>query len=207
MKHKILTILLLIPIAIFAQGKEVFDDEFIDTSIPLINQYAKDFKVDQIYFNRQIDGSGVGEILEVEILLKNLTDNPMKIYLFTVATYEIDPSQFDKSFKMPVPPEIRMKSFVASPDQIENFRYVLKTKDGKPALDPRGKQKYKLVKFPMDPKKGHVLDLVKQAHIKTYHLSKYRTDYYFFNNVALIIFNEKGEPLFRQKYLVKGFRR
>ncbi len=198
---------MLIPITLLSQTSEVFKDEFIDTSIPTVNQYSKEFVIDKIYFNKRIDISGTGELLEVEILIKNLEDDPRTLYLFTIATYEVDPKNLNSSFTIPIPPEKRIKTFVPSPGPIDNFQYTLKTKKGNIVKDKKGRAKFKLVKFPIDPKKGHKIELKDKAHIKTYHISKYRANYFFFNNIAVIIFDEKGKPIFRQKYLVKGYRR
>ena len=43
--------------------------------------------------------------------------------------------------------------------------------------------------------------------IRTEHLSKYRVNYKYFNYVTIMMFNEKGEPVYRQLYELMGWRR
>lgn len=175
-------------------------------------RFSDQFRIKNVYFNRRIDYSGRGEILEIEMLIENLTDDPFELYIFTIASYEIIQKERN-SFKRPVPPEKRTKNFVVFPDDIENFKTPYKDKDGKIKKDVWGKDMYLYQKFPHDymkginPASGKTYTVKDKLVIRTYHLSPYRTNFYFFNEAAIIAYDKKGTPVYRQLYRLDGWRR
>ena len=52
----------------------------------------------------------------------------------------------------------------------------------------------------------HTYHLKDKLNIWTTHLSKYRNNYFFFNEVTILIFDKDGNPLFRQLYSISGKR-
>lgn len=221
MTRRILIFLfLLIPALLSSQGtqplpakkKTAMNASTSKAKIYVQAKYSDQFRIKKVYFNRRLDVAGRGEILEVEMLVENLTDDPIDLYIFTIASYEVDVKS-QTSFDRPVPPEKRIKNFRVFPDDIENFKYAYKGKDGKIKKDVWGKDIYLFKKVPRDIKKGVDPATGKIYHIKdklvirTYHLSPYRTNYYFFNEAAILAFDKKETPVFRQLYQLKGWRR
>jgi hypothetical protein len=184
----------------------------VNTNISVLSQYSNRFKFKEVYFNRRIDPGGRGENLMVDFALENQTDHEMDLYIFIIASYEIDvPSE--STFTRPVPLEDRIKNFAVSPGSIENFTY--------PDVDGKGVRKKnmfnedmnKYVKFPKNPREGINPETGKpwrlggRLFFTTNILSPYKQNYYFFNNAAILIFDDQGKPLFRQLFELKGFRR
>ena len=140
----------------------------------------------------------------------------MDLFIFVIATYEIEEEEYS-SFKIPMPKEKRIKSFVPYPENVPNFQYPVKDKSGNIAKDENGNEKKKFKKYPQDPKLG--FDMINSVErplpyhlknsliIRTKHLSKYRTNYFFFNEVILLIFDKEGNPAYRQLYRFKGKRK
>ena len=52
-------------------------------------RFSEQFRIKNVYFNRRIDIAGRGEILEIEMLIENLTDDPFDLYIFTIASFEV----------------------------------------------------------------------------------------------------------------------
>lgn len=181
------------------------DDGTPDMTIPVQSQYSDDFDIKNVFLNKRIDVNGRGEILEVEMVLENNLDDPQDLYVFVVATYEVDIPELT-SFDMPVPQGARVRSFVPYPGELENFQYEKTGDDGEKITA--------LYKFPKDPKVGVDPDTNKPYHlnrkdlvIRTRHLSEYRNNYFFFNEVAILVFDSEGKPKFRQLYKIEGKRR
>lgn len=174
----------------------------LNSSIPVMAQYSDKFKIEEYYFNRKIDVQRRGEILEVELVLSNLTDDPMELYIFTIATYE-KVERTKSSFERPIPKKERIRSFVPHPDVIEEFKYE----------NPERKGEFRLEKYPknpkagIDPQTGKPYVLKDTLVVRNLHLSKYRQNYFFFNNVTLLIFDSEGKPAYRQRFLIEGKRR
>ena len=174
--------------------------------VPSVQAERSDLiEVAPIYFNRKLDITGKGEVLEAEIIVENMTDAPLELYIFTIATYEKDTST-KSSFQRPFPFKEAIRYFVAFPEGEENFLYTEK--------DAKGKEYTIHRKYPKDFKKG--VDPKTNAPYKlgdkkivfrTTHLSKYRKNYTFFNEAAVLIFNKEGKLLFQQLYQFKGWRR
>ncbi len=184
----------------------------ITTSSTVLSKFSDQFRIKNVYFNRRLDLGGKGEILEIEMLIENLTDDPIDLYVFSIASYEVDIRHQD-SFDRPIPPEKQIKNFVVYPNDITNFRYPYKDKNGKIKKDVWGKDIYLYQKHPHDYKKGLNPSTGKLYHVKdkliirTYHLSPYRTQYYYFNEAAILAYDAKGTPVYRQLYKLKGWRR
>jgi hypothetical protein len=172
------------------------------TNIPVQAQYSNKFRIERYYFNRKIDPKGQGELLEIELLIENLTDDPMDLYIFTIATFE-KVERTTSSFERPVPEKERIRNFTPFPFDKKNFEYE----------NPDKKGQTRLVKYPKNPKAGvnpstggayHLKD---RLVVRTYHLSKYRTNYTFYNNATILIFDGEGKAAFRQIYAIEGYRR
>jgi len=176
--------------------------EKIKTGIPVQAMYSNSFTINPFYFNKRIDTRGRGEILEVELVFQNETDSPLDLYIFVIASYE-KTEKTKSSFEMPISEKERIRTFVPFPDNMANFQH-----------DNSGKgEKTRLVKFPknpregVDPKTGKSYSLEDKLLVRTTHLSPYKKNYYFFNNVTVLVFDSEGKPMFRQEYELKGIRR
>jgi hypothetical protein len=175
-------------------------------------RYSDKFEIDKIYFNKTIDLGGRGEVLKVVMVIKNLTDDPQDLYIFTIATCEKPPKELT-SFDRPIKQKDKLRNFEPYPDNPENFRYPKRDKWGNIVKDEDGNTVMTYLKNPKDPKEGVNPDTGKPYRLKdklvirTRHLSKYRTNYTYFNHLTVIIFNEKLEPVTRQIWRLKGYRR
>ncbi len=213
MKKYMFSILLLwlAPCVAMAQAAPGAEKPKVSTNIPSVSQYSDNFVIKNVFFNRRIDTGFKGEFLEVEFLIENKTDDPMDLYIFVIATYE-NVERTKSSFERPVPQRERIRTFVPYPDDISNFSYTDTDEKGNVRKDNNGQEIVKLVKFPknpkagVDPKTGKPYHLVDKMQIYTMHLSKYRQNYFFYNNIAILVFDEEGKPVFRQLYEIKGKR-
>jgi hypothetical protein len=175
--------------------------ETINMIVPVQAQYSDNFKIEKCYFNKRIDGTGKGEVMEVEMVIKNLTDTPMDIYLFVICTFE-KTEKTKSSFEMPIPFKERLRNFVPYPNDIKNFEY--ENVDKKPGIS--------LLKYPKNPKAGtdpetnKPYTLKNKLLVRTYHLSPYRANYVFFNNVTILIFDGEGKPAYKETYIMTGTR-
>jgi hypothetical protein len=214
-KYVIVVLVLLCPALLFSQ--EVKKDDAakeqpkVITNIPVEAQYSNSFAIKNLFFNKRTDYSGKGEILEIEFILENLTDDPMDLYVFTIATFE-KVEKTKSSLERPVPIRERIRTFVTFPDDISNFSYPDTDGKGNIKKDKNGLEIVKLVKFPknpkagVDPKTGKPYHLDDKLTIYTTHLSKYKRNYFFFNNLAVLIFDSEGKPAYRKLFVVKGKR-
>jgi hypothetical protein len=210
-------LIMLLPVLLLSQadtGKSQEKSVRLDkvmTNIPSQAQYSDKFTIKNLYFNKRIDLGGKGEVLEVEFILENLIDEPQDLYIFTIATYE-KTEKTKSSFERPIPARERIRTFITYPDDISNFTYPVTDEKGNVKKDENGKDMVKLVKFPknpkagVDPKTGKTYHLVNRLVLYTTHVSPYRNNYYFYNNVAVLIFDSEGKPAFRQLYTIKGKR-
>ncbi|MCP4137952.1 MAG: hypothetical protein GY754_43720 [bacterium] len=216
-KRILIALLIAIPVGTFSQSTTTgtaagtttaatTKKSTVETSIPVQAQYSNKFRIKDVTFSKKIDPTGRGEYLEVEFRLENMTDDPIDLYLFVIATYEKAQRKLT-SFDRPIPQKDRIWTFEPSPDDKANFQYPEKDEEGKVKKDEDGKDKLMYIKFPRDPKKGEAYHLKGDEIIRTRHLSKYRKNYFFFNEVAILVFDKKGRPAYRQLYNLKGFRR
>ena len=210
MKKKIIlyTLLLLISNPLFSQIKQTKQDINRDnTENMLINPpvqalYTNILELKNLDFNKRVAFSGKGESLDVVFELFSQSNEPLDLYIFVIATYE-KVEKSESSFQSPIPERDRIKTFVPFPNDIKNFQY----------LDPQKQGKIRYIKYPKKPKdgvepfSGKPYSLTNRLIVKTHHLSKYRNNYFFFNEVTILIFDSEGKPLFRQLFTIKGVRR
>ena len=222
MKRSVIIILLLtVPALIFSQEQQSQqpsqqqaqqNQESKRKPSPVVSQYSHDFVVKDISFNKRIDVGGRGELLEVEFNLVNKTDYPFDVYIFVLASYEVK-EKTDSSFEPPVPREKRIRSFVPFPDVPDQFRTPILDDKGNIRKNVHGVDMYDYEKSPRDPKTGVNPDtgkpytLKEKMLVRTYHLSLYRNNYFFFNQAAILIFDKDGNPVFRQLYELNAWRR
>lgn len=214
-KYIALMLMFLCPILLFSQEEKKegvsTNQSKIITNIPVQAQYSNSFKIKNLFFNKRIDLGGKGEILEVEFTLENLTDDPMDVYIFTIATFE-KVEKTKSSLERPVPQKERIRTFVTYPDDISNFSYTDTDEKGNIKKDKNGLEIVKLIKFPknakagVDQKTGKPYHLDDKLQIYTTHISKYRRNYFFFNNLAVLIFDSDGKPAYRKLFEIKGKR-
>ncbi len=227
-KIALAALIVLAAATIFAQNTQNTGSNQTDETIALPSQSFRThlFDVEKFSIMFGYEHRGFGEVLTTEFNLKNKTDDELELYIYAIATYEVD--DFNKSsFNLPRPGEgeVTILNFIPYPIAAEdndkpyskmkhaNFLY----KTGKES-NPLGT----LQKFPRDPKlgidptTGGPYKLKDSLFVKTRHVSKYRKNYVFFNHVTLLIFDaknltdEKGNlnpPLFRQVYRVQGKRK
>ena len=180
-------------------------------TIPVQSQYSDRFSITSIDFNKKTELSGKGEILEVVLTLVNQIDDPQDLYIFVIATYEVGKPN-ESLLDAPIPPHQRIRSFVPYPLDLSNFDYTENGKDGKPAKDDQGQDVHLYKKFPknplagVDPSTGKPYTLKDRLIIRTQHLSKFRHKYTYFNEVAVLVFDKDGKPVYRQVYKLNGFR-
>ena len=213
-KSKLIFLILITPVILFSQvkNKKTRGSSVVKTTIPIQAQYSNKFKIKDVSFNKRIDYNGRGEVLEVEFSINNLTDDPMDLYVFVITTFEKN-EKIKTSFNIPIPAKEKIRSFVPYPFDLKNFQYPDRDKSGNVKKNDQGKDRIKLVKFPRNPKAGinaltgKPYNLKDKIHVRTIHLSKYRTNFYFFNEAAILVFDRDGKPVFRQLYVLKGFRR
>jgi len=196
MKKKFLTIIMvLFTSVLLAQTTQKLD-------IPVQSLYSNQVKIKDIYFNRRVDTAGKGDVLEVEVLFENLTDNPMDIYVNVIATYEKE-EKTKSSFEMPIPEKERIRNFVPYPDDIANYEYN----------DSKGKKIFQA--YPKNTKSGinpltnklYFLPVRDILVVRSYHVSPYRKDFIFFNYVTVLVFDKDGNPIMREVYELKGKRK
>ena len=196
MKKKLFTtILVLFASALLAQTTQ-------KTDIPVQSLYSNQVKIKDVYFNKRVDRTGKGEELEVEVLLENLTDNPMDVFVNVIATYE-KVEKTKSSFEMPIPEKERIRNFVPYPDDIANYEYT----------DSKGKKIFQA--YPKNTKSGinpltnklYSLPVRENLIVRSYHVSPYRKDYVFFNYVTVLVFDKDGNPILREVYELKGKRK
>lgn len=208
LKKMLAAAFIILPVALLAQagpGKDAPEKKgasAFSTNIPVQAQYSEKFEVEHCYLNRRIDPGGKGELLEIELILKSRLNEPIEMYIFTIATFEkIEKTK--SSFEMPVPERERIRNFVPYPDDIKNYEYG----------NPDDKGATVLVKYPknpkagVDPSTGKPYTLKNRLVVRAYHLSPYRNDYVFFNNATILIFDGEGKAMFRKLYEIKGRRR
>ncbi|MEJ5360543.1 MAG: hypothetical protein WBK20_07990 [Spirochaetota bacterium] len=196
MKKKFFTmIIVLFASVLLAQTTQKLD-------IPVQSLYSNQIKIKDIYFNKRVDTAGKGDVLEVEVLFENLTDNPMDLYINVIATFEKE-EKAKSSFEMPIPEKERIRNFVPYPDDIANYEYT----------DSKGKKIFQA--YPKNTKSG-INPLTNKLYfmpvrdilvMRSYHVSPYRKDFVFFNYVTILVFDRDGNPIMREVYELKGKRK
>lgn len=207
----IVMLIVFLPFSSFSQEKKTSDKTIsVKKMVSLQTIISRDFIIKHLAFNKGLDSKGMGEILEVSFQLNNRIDFAMDLYVFVIATYEVDKRKIS-SLESPVPEREIIRYFTPYPEGKNNYEYPSSS----------GNKKTELIKFPKDPKVGvnpltgktYKLD-VDPLLIRTRHLCKYRKGYNFYNKVTVLIFEKisegknkgKIEPVYRQVYLLKGKR-
>ncbi len=227
--------ILMLPLTLYSEDKAEKPKESGKNELNTIlenypPQMIKDdrFEIKNLTFGRVYDLHGRGEVLNVEFELKNMTDQTMEFYIIVIAAYTVE-KRDKSSFLKPLSDKdkILMRSFVPFPIEPkdfnklpremvnENFRYeYTNEKDSK-------EKSWVWLRFPRDIKKGinpstgKTYTLNENLYVKTSHLSKYRKNYYFFNEVTLLIYDaakvkeDSGfiMPVYKQILHIKGKRR
>lgn len=208
----LIMLLFLLPVALTAQDAAPAKSSSDSLgAIPVQSQYSDRFNITSICFNKKLELSGKGEILEVVLTLENRIDDPQDFYIFVIATYETGKPTMT-SFDNPIPPHRRLRSFVPFPLDLANFDYTENGTDGKPLKDEHGQNMHLYKKYPknptagVNPETGKPYNLKDRLLVRTEHLSKYRHRYTYFNEVAVLIFDKEGKPIYRQLYKLVGYR-
>ena len=165
----------------------VLSDDILDVSWPS--------------FSKSTDPKGRGDMLEVQFSIRNNTDNKHQFYAFVLASYEeVKWGKNSFNTRKTYSEGIKIDYFAPYPDNKENFEYEI-----------NGEKQYK--KFPKDFKFGAEPDTGKPyflfdrpINFRTQHLSVYRKNFKFFNNVTIVVYDDEGKMLFRQTYELKGKR-
>ena len=204
MKRFFSIIFVFIPLLLSAQNTARMDS--LETiTVPVEAKFSETFKISPIYFNKRIDPGGLGEILEVEMMFQNLIDEPIDLNVIIVATVEFHPKS-DSSFEPPIDKTNIIRYLDASPDT-DNFKYPLKDESGNAQKDYYGIEKFEYKKIPHDSKKANFITVEDTYMLRTYHMSKFRRKYDFFNAVAILVFNKEGEPIYSCYYTLDKKRR
>ena len=203
MKRFLSLLILIIPVLLYSQdkaaentsGKKLFPVQAVKTDL---------FKIYNLSFNKTIPGYA-GEVLEVEFQIKNLIELPHELYIFVIATYEKS-YQTDSSFQSPsLDDPAQIKNIKVFPDDLSNFEYTEK--------DKSGNEKKLYIKYPknikagVDPSTGKPYMLDENITFRTKFLSKYARKYYYFNEIAILIFDNKEELIYREVFKVKEKKR
>ena len=202
MKRILIFLIALIPVLLFAQDQDnIKNDPF---KMPVLSISTDKFRMTNLSFNRMVSG-GDEEILEVEFMLHNQTDDPLKLYIFIIATYE---SHFftTSSFQRPsLEDRDEIKVFTPFPEDVKNFQYTYK--------DEKGAEKTEFLKFPknvktgINPGTGEAYELSDRLIFRSYHPFRDLRKYNFFNGITILIFDEKEELIYRDFFKVRGKRR
>lgn len=225
MKKLLSLILLMVPVLVFAQTENTGNSSSKITemvSVPVQAQYSDRFKISSVYFNKKMDLLGRGELLEIELVIENMTDDPVDLNVFTLATYEIKNPDYSSSFVRPKDtgisldaellefkafnPEASVIRLSAFPDTEENFKYPLLDADGKQKKDYFGKDLFEYRKVPKVLSKAKSFRLEDKMVIRTTHLCRFIKKYHFFNQASVLIYDNEGKPVFVQFYSLDGER-
>lgn len=203
--YKLIFLLILLPSVLFAQEKTESKSEKKPEkkSFPIHSVRTELFKLKSMSLNRIVP-TGEGEILESEFILENMTDDPIELYIFTIATCEHTYTT-KSSFESPsLDDKKRIKLIVPFPYDIENFNY------GKGQF---GNKEDKYVKFPkniksgIDPDTGKPYVLKDKMLFRSRHLTRYLKKFKFFNEFTILIFDKNEKLIYRQLFSLKKVSR
>jgi len=78
---------LFVPVSFVFPQSDTVKDEKNKTKIEKPEQIVTTdvFGIENLSFNKKIDPTGKGELLQVEFALKNNTDSPLELYIFMMA--------------------------------------------------------------------------------------------------------------------------
>lgn len=201
MKRFLSLLIILIPVLLFSQETQTLSGKKI---FPVLAVKTDLFKVYNMSFNKTIPGYE-GEVLEVEFQIKNLIEMPHELYIFVIATYEKS-YKTDSSFQSPsLDDPAQIKNIKVFPDDLTNFEYTEK--------DQAGNEKKIYIKYPknikagVDPSTGKPYMLDENITFRAKFLSKYARKYYYFNEISILIFDNKEELIYREVFKVKEKKR
>ena len=159
-----------------------------------------DFTVSRPSFTRKGDNAGKGEIIEVSFDIENSTDIPKDLYVFVIATYEKTKWIKDSFETKKVRPEnVVIEYFTCYPDSRKNYEYE---ENGQTVL-----RKYpKDYKLGINPATGKIYTLKDKLIIRSEHLTEYRKNFAYFNNVTVVVYDDDGILKYRQTYALEGRR-
>ena len=204
MKKFLISFFVIIPVVLFSQDKS--SDNILDIKKkPVLSVSSKLFKVKNLTFSR-FEYDINGEILETFFQIENLTNTPLELYAFVIATYEKEYIT-QSSFESPdLEDRVFIKNIKAYPDDLTNFEYTEKDENG---VDQKVYQKYpKNIKAGINADTGKPYVINDTVIFKARHFSKYVKNYYFFNTITILIFDAEDEELvFSQNYTVRPIRR
>lgn len=203
MKHLIISLFLITPALLFSQEK-ISDSKIDLKKEPVLSIFTDLFKLKNLSFSR-LQPDNTGEILETEFQLENLTNVSMDLYIFVIATYEkeyLTKSSFER-------PDLEDKNSVkliqVYPDELSNYEYTVKDEAG---VEKKVYQKYpKNIKAGIDKKTGKPYNLTDIITFRSRNFSKFMKQYYFFNQITILIFDSEEKLLFRQNYIVNPVKR
>jgi len=184
---------------IFSQNQAT-DGKTDSANFPVQSVRNDSFDLINLSFNEFVSDIR-GKTLEVEFQLESKLDFSQDYYIFIVATYEKS-YHTKSSFESPSlddPDEIKL--IVPFPEDITNFEYTDK--------DEKGAEKKVYIKYPkniksgVDPLTGKPYKLDDRLTFRSRHLSIYRKNFVYFNEVCILIFDSDEKLVYRQVYQVK----
>ena len=199
MKRLIMILFLLFPVMIFSQNQAT-DGKTDLTSFPVQSVRNEAFNLINLSFNEFVSDIR-GKTLEVEFQLESRLDFSQQYYIFIIATYEKS-YKTTSSFESPSLDDTdEIKLIVPYPDDLTNFEYEVKDENG---ADKKVYVKYpKNIKSGIDPITGQPYVLDDRLTFRSRHLSKYRKNFLYFNQVCILIFDSDEKLVFRQVYQLK----
>jgi hypothetical protein len=202
MKRILIFLLALLPAILSAQDQENITKDPL--KMPVLSINTDRFSMTDLSFNWAVPGSKE-EILEVEFVLNNLIDTPQNLYIFIIATYESH--YFTKSsFESPSLEDREMIKVINTfPEDVKNFEYTYKNEKGNEVTEYL---KYpKNIKAGINPGTGEPYKLNERLIFRSYHPFRDLKKYKHFNEITILIFDEKENLIFRDFFHVKPKRR
>jgi hypothetical protein len=202
MKRILIFLLILLPVILSAQDQENIKND--PRKLPVLSINTDRFSMTNLSFNWAVPGEKE-EILEVEFALNNLIDDPQNLYIFIIATYE---SHYytKSSFERPsLEDREKIKVINTFPEDVKNFEYTYK--------DEKGNEVTEYLKYPknikagINPGTGEPYKLNERLIFRSYHPFKDLKKYKNFNEISILIFDEKENLIFRDFFHVKPMKR
>lgn len=200
MKRILCLLLIIIPVFLFSQEKTT-ETGSEKKQFPVQAVKSDLFVLKNLSISKLVPNND-GEVLEVQFQLDNNINESMEFYIFIIATYEDKPRK-TSSFESPSLEKDRtIKLIKTMPEDLSNFEYTEK--------DRTGNEKKLYIKYPknvkagVNPATGKPYTLGQEdLTVRASFLSKYQRVYYFYNEVAILIFDSKEQLVYNQFYKVK----
>lgn len=200
--YRLIMIFLLTPALLFAQEKSK-KETLTGKKFPVHSIRTNLFKVKSLSLNKLVPFTE-GEVLQTEIYLESNVDDPMELYIFTIATFENDYIT-KSSFESPsLDDKKRIKLIAPFPYDLNNFKY---------SKGQFGEKKDSYIKYPKNIKAGINPETKKPYVLKdklmfrSRHITKYIKKFNFFNELTILIFDKNEKLIYRQLYKLKKFKR